>query len=171
MVGAFLMALRPIRASAPAIATNTAATIRLAAHAGRTKASATAPAAATKPSAYRAITAAPAIMPAPFARTDTASVISILTSSTCFLTRVRVLSMADVTTAPSGRFGRGSSGPKALAPGVPFEAFCPTPPFPPIGSLTAIPPFALCERSLRSAVIRLTDEGLGPSPSRDTLAR
>ena len=71
--------------------------------------------------------------------------------------------MAEVTTAPSGRFGRGVGGPKAVAPGVPFEAFWPTPPFPPIGSLTAIPPFALRERSLRSAVIRPSDEGLGPA--------
>ena len=71
--------------------------------------------------------------------------------------------MAEVITAPSGRFAGGGGGPDTVAPAIPFEAF-PTPPFPPIGSLTAVPPFALRERSAPGRFHRPSDEGWGQRP-------
>jgi hypothetical protein len=70
--------------------------------------------------------------------------------------------MAEVITAPNGRFGRFGGRPAVAAPGVPFEALCPTPPFSSIGSLTvSIPPFrGPASDPLRGDVHRPSDKGL-----------
>jgi hypothetical protein len=74
---------------------------------------------------------------------------------------MRAPSMAEVITAPSGRFGRGGGGPEAAALAVPFEALCPTPP---IGSLTARSlPSRSASDPLRRAVLRPFGQGVRPS--------